>query len=302
MLLPSLEDSDNPGSLNCFRALTEKAKDLSNKDNKIKDSFELHRQFILGVSEAFLEEKLMSVLEESFGETDLKKVATAMKVKSEAELTSLLDKIIGTTTHQVFFDKEEAFERSQEKDIEDLESMANLFVSVWFILKTLDFITKTGDPEGIMLYKKNAVLLTLSLHSTSSKYVHKLFHEMIGFEKMSDRERLRFSSGHFIKYHGKVSQGEKIKPQDMNLRAEDMVCEWYVEKVKNTLKTLGGNYTEETIEKKTKATSLINAILEHDNKSLLLESSSGPGHSWNRFEEDELKRFREYVRRLQPFR
>ena len=88
----------------------------------------------------------------------------------------------------------------------------------------------------------------------------------------------------------------------MNLRAEDMVCEWYVEKVKNTLKTLGGNYTEETIERKTKATSLINAILEHDNKSLLLESSSGPGHSWNRFEEDELKRFREYVRRLQPFR
>ena len=152
------------------------------------------------------------------------------------------------------------------------------------------------------MYKKNAVLLTLSLHSTSSKYVHKLFHEMIGFEKMSDRERLRFSSGHFIKYHGKVSQGEKIKPQDMNLRAEDMVFEWYFEKVKNTLKTLGGNYTEETIEKKTKATSLINAILEHDNKSLLLESSSGPGHSWNRFEEDELKRFREYVRRLQPFR
>ena len=36
--LPNLNDANCPGSLNCFRALTEKAKDIGNKENKIKDS------------------------------------------------------------------------------------------------------------------------------------------------------------------------------------------------------------------------------------------------------------------------
>jgi hypothetical protein len=119
---------------------------------------------------------------------------------------------------------------------------------------------------------------------------------------MSERQRLRFGSGHFIKYHGRQSQGEKLKQQDLNLRAEDMVCEWQVEKVKNSLRTLGGNYTESTIEKKTKATALISAIMEHDNKSLLVETASGPGTSWKRFEDEEIQRFRDYVKSLRPFR
>ena len=33
-LLPNLNDSENPGSLNCFRALTSRAKDISNKVGK----------------------------------------------------------------------------------------------------------------------------------------------------------------------------------------------------------------------------------------------------------------------------
>ena len=155
---------------------------------------------------------------------------------------------------------------------------------------------------AIRLYKKNAILLTLSLHSTASKYVHQLFHEYIAVEKMSERQKLRWSSGHFVKFHGKQSEGEKIKPQDMNLRAEDMVCEWMVASVKNSLKSLGGNYSEETIEKKTKATSLVGAILDHDCRSLLSEVSSGPGHSWRRFDDEELARFRLYVQSLNPFR
>ena len=43
-LIPSLYDSSNPGSLNSFRALTDKAKDISNQERKIKDNFELHYQ------------------------------------------------------------------------------------------------------------------------------------------------------------------------------------------------------------------------------------------------------------------
>ena len=53
-----MEDSDNPGSLNCFRVLTTKAKDLSNQENKIKDNLELHIQFIMAVHEVFLEQKV----------------------------------------------------------------------------------------------------------------------------------------------------------------------------------------------------------------------------------------------------
>ena len=253
------------------------------------------------MSEAYLEEKLGHILSEKLGEHDVKKIALLLKSKSGEEVIALLDEIVEKSGHTAFFSKE-AFENLNLEKTDDLENVANLFVSVWFLLKSLDFITKTGDPDGIMFYKKNALLLTLSLHSTSSKYVHKLFHEMLEVAKMSERERLRFTTGHFVKYHGKVTEGEKLKPQDLNLRAEDMVCEWMVEKVKNSLKTLGGNYTEETIEKKTKATSLIAAILEHDNKSLLIETSSGPGHSWSRFDEEELKRFREYVQSLKPFR
>ena len=57
-MLPNMLDSSNPGSLNAFRALTDKAKDLSNKERKIKDNFELHYQFLVNISEVYLEEKL----------------------------------------------------------------------------------------------------------------------------------------------------------------------------------------------------------------------------------------------------
>ena len=66
-------------------------------------------------------------------------------------------------------------------------------------------------------------------------------------------------------------------------------------------KTLGGNFTEETIDKKVKAMSLVNSLIEKDRRSLLLESR-GPGTSWDRFETDETGRFRDYIRKLDPFR
>ena len=119
---------------------------------------------------------------------------------------------------------------------------------------------------------------------------------------MSERQKLRFSSGHFIKFHGRQTQGEELKQQDLNLRSEDIVCEWQVEKVKNSLRTIAGNFTEDTIDKKTKATALVSAIIEHDHKSLLMETASGPGTSWSRFEEEEIERFRKYVKNLRPFR
>ena len=62
-----------------------------------------------------------------------------------------------------------------------------------------------------------------------------------------------------------------------------------------------GNYTEETVDKKCKATALVNSILEQDTRSLLIESNS-PGHSWERFDGEEIKRFAEYGHELNPFR
>ena len=80
-----------------------------------------------------------------------------------------------------------------------------------------------------------------------------------------------------------------------------MVCEWLVGGVKNSFKTLGGNFTEETIDRKIKAMSLVNSILDQDCQSLMIDAS-GPGTSWDRFELEEVDRFKEYVKRLNPFR
>ena len=71
--------------------------------------------------------------------------------------------------------------------------------------------------------------------------------------------------------------------------------------MKNSFKTLGGNFTEETIDRKIRATSLVNSILEQDNRSLLIETP-GPGTSWDRFDGEEVLRFKAYVEKLIPFR
>ena len=71
-------------------------------------------------------------------------------------------------------------------------------------------------------------------------------------------------------------------------------------KVKNSFKTLGGNFTEETIDRKSKATALVNSILENDSQSLLLDSGTS-GHSWERFDGEEIERFKLYVKKLKPF-
>ena len=64
---------------------------------------------------------------------------------------------------------------------------------------------------------------------------------------------------------------------------------------------MGGNYTEETVEKKMRAMSLVNKVVETDNRSLLLPNT-GPSSSWERFDEEELERFRKYAHQLDPFR
>ena len=256
---------------------------------------------MLTVSEVYVEEKIKSYAAEEHGTSDLKSFAAIFKEKSEAELLDLLDDIIENSSHTVFFEKSKTLKNIKESQKDDLENTSELFVSVWFLLRSLDFITKSGDPEGIELFKKNGILLTLAIHSTASKYVHKGFQELVKLKYMSERMKLRFNSGHFIKYHGKVSSDLKVRPSDLNNRSEDMVCEWLVGGVKNSFKTLGGNFTEETVDRKIKATSLVNSILDQDSKSLLIETS-GPGTSWDRFEVEEVDRFRSYVAKLNPFR
>ena len=114
-----------------------------------------------------MEEKLLTSFSDTFDESDLKKVAAAMKKKEDPEIISFLDQIINDTHHRAFLDPKVAFKEPAEKpESDDLENMANVFVSVWFILKSLDFITKSGDGEGIMTFKKNSLLLTFSLHSS----------------------------------------------------------------------------------------------------------------------------------------
>ena len=61
--------------------------------------------------------------------------------------------------------------------------------------------------------------------STTSIYVHKLFDKMLDVKKTSKMQRFRFTTGHFVKYHGKMTKDDKLRAQDLNLRAEDMVCE-----------------------------------------------------------------------------
>ena len=232
--------------------------------------------------------------------SDLKMFGSLLKNKSEAEAVNFLDEIIEDSSHTVFF-TDKTLENNLENRNDDLENMADFFVTLWFLLKTLEFITKSGDPEGIQYFKQNTILLFLSLHSTASKYVHKGFQELIKMKAMSDRMRLRFNSGHFVKYHGQQSTDGKVRFSDLNNRSEDMVCEWMVAKVKNSFKTLGNNFSEETIDKKSKATALVNSIIEHDSKNLLVDSNF-PGHSWERFDADEVNRFKEYVHKLKPFR
>ena len=252
------------------------------------------------VSEAYLEEKLSCWAMEKYGISDFKMFASVLNSKSQTEVEAFLNEIIDDSSHTVFF-TDKTLENILEDKNDDLKNMGDLFVSLWFLFKTLEFITKSGDPEGIQFFKQNCILFFLSFHSTASKYVHKGFQEVVKLKSMSERMRLRFNSGHFVKYHGKQSTDGKLRFSDLNNRSEDMVCEWMVAKVKNSFKTLGGNFTEETIDKKSKATALVSSILEQDSRSLLVDSST-PGHSWERFDTEEIKRFKEYVHRLKPFR
>ena len=65
------------------------------------------------------------------------------------------------------------------------------------------------------------------------------------FKEKSEAERKKED-----KYHGKVSSYLIVRPSDLNNRSEDMVCKWLVGGVKNSFKTLGGNFTEETFDRK----------------------------------------------------
>ena len=151
---------------------------------------ELHHQFLLLVSEAYLEEKIASFGKEKYGISDMRKFSSILKQMSEAEALAFLDDLIGDSSHTVFYTNE-TLDLIKSDGSDDLKHMGNYFVTLWFLLKSLDFIIKSGDPEGIQFFKQNAILLFLSLHSTSSKYLHKGFQELIKLKSMSERMRLR---------------------------------------------------------------------------------------------------------------
>ena len=127
--MPNLNDSSNPGSLNSFRALTEKAKDISNKENKIKDSLELHYQFLVVVSEVFLEEKIQAFACGKYGATSLKTFSASFKEKGEEDFLSLLDEILENSSHTVFFEKNRTLEML-EANKDDLENVGEFFISL----------------------------------------------------------------------------------------------------------------------------------------------------------------------------
>lgn len=172
-----------------------------------------------------MEEKIACFAREKYGISDFKLFATLLKNKTPAEASEFLEEIIEDSSHTVFFE-DKTLETITENKNDDLQNMGDLFVSLWFLLKSLEFITKSGDPDGIQYFKQNANLLILSLHSTASKYVHKGFQEVIKLKTMSERTRLRFNSGSFVKYHGQQSTDGKVRFSDLNNRSEDMVCEW----------------------------------------------------------------------------
>ena len=93
-ILPNLNDSSNPGSLNAFRALTDKAKDISNKENKIKDALELHYQFLLMVCETYFEEKLVNFAKSKYGTSNLKHFASVFKDSNESAIKLLHNEIL----------------------------------------------------------------------------------------------------------------------------------------------------------------------------------------------------------------
>ena len=191
------------------------------QENKIKDSLELHYQFLVIVSEAYLEEKITCFAMEKYGNSDLKNFASILKTKTEAESLAFLDELIEESSHTVFFTDKTLDKINSDKN-DDLQNMGDYFVTLWYLFKTLEFITKSGDPNGIQYFKHNSILLTLALHSTSSKYLHKGFQELIKVKSMSDRMRLSFNIGHFVKYHGSKSTDGKVRFSDLNNRSEDM--------------------------------------------------------------------------------
>ena len=162
---------------------------------------------------------------EKYKISDFKLVSQLLKNKSPAEVSTFLDEIIEDSSHTVFFE-EKTLKTIVENSNDDLQNMGDFFVSLWFLLKTLEFIIKSGDPSGIQYFKQNGILLFLSMHSTASKYVHKGFQEVIKLKSMSERMKLRFNSGSFVKYHGPQSTDGKVRFSDLNNRSEDMVCEW----------------------------------------------------------------------------
>ena len=102
--------------------------------------------------------------------------------------------------------------------------------------------------NGHILKYKPKIQKLRAQYPQLSKCVHKGFQKVIKLKSMSERMRKRFNSGSFVKYHGKQSSDGKVRFSDLNNRSEDMVCEWLVAKVKNSFKTLGGNFTEETVD------------------------------------------------------
>ena len=102
----------------------------------------------MAVSEIFLEQKLKSTVKDALGFTDVKKVALLLKSKTEAEFIELLESLVNRPAHSIFMYGEDAFEEPKSEECDDLEHIGNFFVSLWFILKSLDCIVKTSDPSA----------------------------------------------------------------------------------------------------------------------------------------------------------
>ena len=115
-MMPNLHDSNNPGSLNSFRALTDKAKFISNQEGKIKDEFELHWQFLLSVSEVYLEEKVQVFVKNKYGHDNLDNFVSAFKDSSDDDVESFLSELIEDSSQTVFYQQSVTLQKFKESN------------------------------------------------------------------------------------------------------------------------------------------------------------------------------------------
>ena len=267
-------------SLNEIRGILRKSKVISNKEDDIKKdgNYEKHKKFFQEVGHEFIKSSFEAFAKEAKPEFEETKEGAIVLIRTYMKEKGIKWLWEPKCDEPVYLDRAH-------------EVGCDLIVRT-LIVDVLELIIHNGDSTGLHAVWRYLVVFYLNSKDTQrSKYAYEMLLNIVTYEGLSSRNKLRHDVSWYVNLSGK--KGKCV--------AADQCVEWIVKYVKSGYRSLGSQLDYIQIKKMVGTLNMTMELIDHDKQSMGLEGGIGGKTSHSFLTELEVTRVAKHLKQCELF-